>query len=139
MNSSFTGDSTTIAPYDNTIYYPEPVWPNPNPFYYTIWPTPNTTTICIGGESEPVFSKVGGTYKLKIDAPGFGKEEDTLDIYVKGDTLEVHRNLGRSIYIIPEQLDRDTLSAKVEFGQIIVTADVKEQHERKSIPIEFRR
>lgn len=132
--------------YTTFIDYPpfgNPTYPG-NPLY-PMWPYPgwtepaNTTyTINVSGY-ESVFLIKGDEFILTLDVPGFGKPEDTLEVYIENDRLAVYRNSMKFTYAIPEKLNRDTLSAKVEFGQIIITADVKEQYERKSIPVEFRR
>jgi len=141
VDNSLTVDSNT---YDNNyiigdwdrIYYPYvPV----NPWYPDFWGNPSTTFTIVTGEIYPTFIKVGDKFTLTIDAPGFGKENDILQVKVQGSTLEVYKNSIKTIYMIPEKLDTDTLEATVEFGQIIITADVKEQSERKSIPVTFRR
>lgn len=93
-------------------------------------------------EPTPYFIQTKGVYKLTIDAPGFGKPEDSLEVKViPGRILKVLKNgVWPTSYGIPDDLDIDTLSVVVEFGQILVTAEAKKsEDDSRSIPIHFRR
>jgi HSP20 family protein len=82
-------------------------------------------------KTKDILDKVkdnGDNYSVKIDIPGFEREEIDIDIGYTSSTLSVlnikaknAENSKSFTFYVPKDIDKDTISASLKNGQLTIT------------------